>query len=107
MAQRSASDRLARALSFESLPDREPSRGFADEPASSGSFRLDEFLRDDHPLLDDREKAILSRRFSLTDAVPSKTLETVGRELGLSKERVRQVQATALGKLRQALSAGQ
>ena len=34
------------------------------------------------------------------------TLEQVGRELGLSKERVRQVQAGALGKLRKALPEG-
>jgi DNA-directed RNA polymerase sigma subunit (sigma70/sigma32) len=33
----------------------------------------------------------------------SGTLEQVGRELGLSKERVRQVQASALDKLRKAL----
>lgn len=104
LAQRSAADRLARALSFDALPDGEPAGKFAHEPTSSGSLRLDEFLRDDHPLLDDREKAIISRRFSLSESTPSKTLETVGRELGLSKERVRQVQATALDKLRLALA---
>ena len=36
--------------------------------------------------------------------VAPQTLEQVGQDLGLSKERVRQVQEAALGKLRQALS---
>jgi RNA polymerase primary sigma factor len=65
---------------------------------------LEDYLRDEHPLLNDREKAIISRRFSLSESTPSKTLETVGRELGLSKERVRQVQASALDKLRRAIA---
>jgi RNA polymerase sigma factor (sigma-70 family) len=107
LAQRNASDRLARALSFDALPDGEPAGRFVPELVSTGSLRLDQFLRDDHPLLDDREKAIISRRFSLSETTPSKTLETVGRELGLSKERVRQVQESALVKLRLALSPSQ
>lgn len=104
LSQRYASDWLARALSFDALPDGEPGSKFAHEPVSNGSLRIDEFLRDEHPLLNDREKAIISRRFSLTDSARNQTLETVGKELGLSKERVRQVQASALGKLRQALT---
>ena len=49
---------------------------------------------------------MLLRRFSLDERAKSGTLEQVGRELGLSKERVRQVQASALGKLRKALLEG-
>lgn len=104
LSQRLAADWLARALSFDALPDGEPrGRVPADAPASSGSLRLDEFLRDDHPLLSDREKAIVSRRFPLADGTPGRTLEEVGRDVGLSKERVRQLQASAMGKLRRAL----
>ena len=44
------------------------------------------------------------RRFSMDVQTKSGTLEQVGRALGLSKERVRQVQASALDKLRKALS---
>jgi DNA-directed RNA polymerase sigma subunit (sigma70/sigma32) len=51
-----------------------------------------------------REKSVLIRRYHLRDDLPrTDTLEQVGRELGLSKERVRQLQWSALGKLRAAL----
>jgi RNA polymerase sigma factor (sigma-70 family) len=106
LSQRMASDWLTRALSLDALPDGEPGhRPTGDQLASTGSLRLDEFLRDDHPLLSDREKRILTHRFCAAAAgAPTPTLETVGRVVGLSKERVRQVQASALEKLRQALA---
>jgi DNA-directed RNA polymerase sigma subunit (sigma70/sigma32) len=49
-----------------------------------------------------REKVIIARRFCNQEQ-EQQTLEKVGLELGLSKERVRQVQASALDKLRHAL----
>ena len=103
LAQRLASDRLSHSLSLEALPDGEPGRKVEIEPISSGSLRIEEYLRAEHPLLSDREKVIIARRFCIKDAVAVPTLECVGKELGLSKERVRQVQASALGKLRKAL----
>ena len=65
-----------------------------------------EYLQENHQLLSSREKRVLMRRFSLDDQAKAGTLEQVGRELGLSKERVRQVQASALSKLRKALLEG-
>jgi len=50
--------------------------------------------------LDDRERKVIKLRFGL-DGRRSKTLEEVGRELHLSRERSRQIQQRALGKLRQ------
>lgn len=50
--------------------------------------------------LDDREMAILRHRFGL-DGVREKTLEEVGREFGVTRERIRQLQNLALVKLRQ------
>jgi len=64
---------------------------------------LDEYLRADHPLLSYREKLIISRRYGVRDGASILTLAEVGQELGLSKERVRQMQASSLGKLRSAL----
>ncbi len=102
LTQRLAADRLARAMPLDDLPD-----GGEEDDSPSGAGRLDKYLREEDPLLTPREKAILIRRFGLDDAAPeSVTLAQVARALGLSKERVRQVQLSALGKLRQAMLVG-
>jgi DNA-directed RNA polymerase sigma subunit (sigma70/sigma32) len=104
-AQKLSSDWQSRAIPLGSLPDGELADGHSDRAPATGPLFLDEFLRDDHPLLTPREKSIIARRFSVLDDGHGKTLETVGREMGLSKERVRQVQTAALQKLRTALAA--
>src|SRR5438270_4842990 len=54
-------------------------------------------------LLDSREKKIISQRFGLDGGKP-KTLEDVGRDFGITRERIRQLQSIALSKLRHALN---
>ena len=54
-------------------------------------------------LLDSREKKIISQRFGLDGGKP-KTLEDVGKNFGVTRERIRQLQNIALAKLRRALS---
>ena len=54
-------------------------------------------------VLDAREKKIISQRFGLDGGTP-KTLEDVGRDFGITRERIRQLQNVALTKLRRALS---
>ena len=100
LAQRLSTDWLSRSMSLEAFPDGEPRGRTQPESSAAGQFRIDEFLRDDHPLLTPREKSILAKRFSMGDDPANQTLERVGKALGLSKERVRQVQASALDKLR-------
>ncbi|MFT5502398.1 MAG: RNA polymerase nonessential primary-like sigma factor [Gammaproteobacteria bacterium] len=52
--------------------------------------------------LDEKQKDVVVRRFGLRN-YPRGTLEEVGRELGVTRERVRQIQMDALKKLRRIL----
>jgi RNA polymerase primary sigma factor len=53
--------------------------------------------------LNDREKKIISQRFGFNGG-QRKTLEQIGNKLGVSRERIRQLENIALAKLRRALS---
>ena len=63
---------------------------------------LQEEMGDLIAILDDREKQIISFRFGL-DGGKEKTLEEVGVKFGVTRERIRQLQNTALAKMRRAL----
>ena len=52
-------------------------------------------------ILDERERTVLMRRYGLEDG-EFRTLSRVGKEMGLSRERVRQIERTALHRLRSA-----
>ena len=60
-------------------------------------MQLDDLLE----VLDERERKIVDARFGLGGEKP-KTLEEVGREFGVTRERIRQLQNIALKKLRRA-----
>ena len=49
--------------------------------------------------LDARERAVLEQRFGLVDGY-SRTLEEVGRQFKVTRERIRQIEAKALRKMR-------
>ena len=79
----------------EFIPDEE-----METPMESASFALlkgqiGEVLRTLNP----REQRILELRFGLVDHRP-RTLEEVGKEFGITRERIRQIEAKALRKLR-------
>ncbi|HWE92294.1 MAG TPA: sigma-70 family RNA polymerase sigma factor [Pseudonocardiaceae bacterium] len=50
--------------------------------------------------LDEREQAVIRLRYGLEDGQP-KTLDQIGKEFGLSRERVRQIEREVMSKLRQ------
>ena len=72
----------------------------APAPADAASFQLlKEQVSDVLQTLTDRESRVLQLRFGLEDG-RSRTLEEVGREFGVTRERIRQIEAKALRKLR-------
>lgn len=106
--------RLAQETKFISLaPDPEDLDAFNLEehladpnaviPGSSelASDRL-ELLRRALNSLDDRERAIISARFGLNAEGETFTLEAVGEKLGVTRERIRQLEKIALRKLKKA-----
>jgi RNA polymerase primary sigma factor len=48
--------------------------------------------------LNDREKAVISMRFGLLDDESDRTLEEIGKELNVTRERVRQIESSAIKK---------
>lgn len=69
-------------------------------PAEAAAFTLlKEQLIDVLGTLTDREQKVLRLRFGLDDG-RSRTLEEVGREFNVTRERIRQIEAKALRKLR-------
>jgi len=67
---------------------------------SASQALLEEQLRGVRNELAARERQVLEMRFGLNGASP-RTLEDIGDVLGVSRERVRQIEAKALRKLRQ------
>jgi RNA polymerase primary sigma factor len=69
-------------------------------PSDAASFTmLQEQLQKVLGTLNDRERKVIQLRFGLQDGHP-RTLEEVGREFGVTRERIRQIESKTLGKLR-------
>ncbi len=65
--------------------------------------RLSKIIAENQVDLTPIEKDVLAQRFPLAVGAERLTLADIGRRMNLSKERVRQIQNSALGKLREAL----
>jgi RNA polymerase primary sigma factor len=69
-------------------------------PIDAASFiLLQEQLESVLHTLSEREKKVIQLRFGLVDGHP-RTLEEVGREFGVTRERIRQIESKTLSKLR-------
>jgi RNA polymerase primary sigma factor len=72
----------------------------ADSPAEATGYSiLKDKMNDVLATLTDRERKVLIQRFGLQDGKP-KTLEEVGIEFNVTRERIRQIEAKALRKMR-------
>jgi RNA polymerase primary sigma factor len=82
------------------VKDTEPLPGAGLAAALKAREDLAGVLRD----LPGAERNVLELRFGLQGEEP-RTLESIGRQLGLTRERVRQIEAAALGRLRRLMAA--
>jgi RNA polymerase primary sigma factor len=114
-----ASDKVARLKSIGIRPasldapiDHEDSTEIGEMIGDEDAQTPFELLRDKNLLdeiddiieeLNERERNIITQRFGLNGGRP-KTLEHIGKNLGITRERIRQLQNIALMKLRRALS---
>ena len=71
----------------------------APAPAEAAAFTLKEQLLEVLDTLTPREEKVLRLRFGLDDG-KARTLEEVGKEFNVTRERIRQIEAKALRKLR-------
>lgn len=105
---RSIPEELARADRFQTGNEERIGwardlRGESSDSASAASDRIRSVLSGSLSLLEDRERDILERHYGLHDGSTGQTLDQIGRALGISKERVRQIELRALTKLRSSL----
>lgn len=82
----------------ELLDDRSASEAFDRIPRAIELEQLPRVLA----ILDERERRIICARFGLTG--PESTLRELGEQLGISAERVRQIEEVSLGKLRETMA---
>lgn len=67
------------------------------------NFNLKEVIEDMFLVLTEKEKDVIIKRFSL-DNKPRQTLDKIGKHYAVTRERIRQIENIALGKLRRTVS---
>jgi RNA polymerase primary sigma factor len=90
--------RTSQAEMFTAAPDSRTDQYGQESAQSQRVVQIGRILE----RLDEREQKIIINRFGLDHSHEPLTLKEVGEEMGVTKERVRQIEARALAKLRQA-----
>lgn len=86
-----------------SLVEAIPDRAALDPADALLNEHMNANLNESLGILNEKQREVLSRRFGL-DGYDRQTLEEVGQAVGLTRERVRQIQMTALKLLREELT---
>jgi RNA polymerase nonessential primary-like sigma factor len=87
-----------------SLMDMLPDEGDVSPDAQAEQHEMTLLVRDWLQKLPDKQRVVVMRRFGLDNDDPA-TLETLAEEMGVTRERVRQIQQEALVKLKRAMAA--
>ena len=87
-----------------SLMDMLPDDGDVSPDAQAEQHEMTLLVRDWLQKLPDKQRVVVMRRFGLDNDDPA-TLETLAEEMGVTRERVRQIQQEALVKLKRAMAA--
>jgi RNA polymerase nonessential primary-like sigma factor len=87
-----------------SLMDMLPDDGDVSPDAHAEQHEMSVLVRDWLQKLPDKQRVVVMRRFGLDNDDPA-TLETLAEEMGVTRERVRQIQQEALVKLKRAMAA--
>jgi RNA polymerase nonessential primary-like sigma factor len=87
-----------------SLMDMLPDDGDVSPDARAEHHEMTLLVRDWLQKLPDKQRVVVMRRFGLDNDDPA-TLETLAEEMGVTRERVRQIQQEALVKLKRAMAA--
>ena len=87
-----------------SLMDMLPDEGDISPDTQAEQHEMTVLVRDWLQKLPDKQRVVVMRRFGLDNDDPA-TLETLAEEMGVTRERVRQIQQEALVKLKRAMAA--
>ena len=75
-----------------------------EDPIEQADVSLEqERIRDALASLPERERIVLELRFGFSQSAEGASLEQIGKKLGLTRERIRQLESTALGRLEERL----